>query len=69
MESSVEWKDVYGGLLKALSFGLIISWVCTYKGYHTTMSAEGLGTATTEAVVLSSVLILIWDYFLTSVLM
>ena len=69
MESSVEWKDVYGGFLKALSFGVIISWVCTYKGYHTTMSAEGLGTATTEAVVLSSVLILIWDYFVTSVLM
>ncbi len=69
MESSVEWKDVYGGFLKAISFGVIISWVCTYKGYHTTMSAEGLGTATTEAVVLSSVLILIWDYFVTSVLM
>jgi len=69
MESSVEWKDVYGGWLKALSFGVIISWVCTYKGYHTTMSSEGLGTATTEAVVLSSVLILIWDYFITSVLM
>jgi phospholipid/cholesterol/gamma-HCH transport system permease protein len=33
------------------------------------MSAEGLATATTEAVVLSSVLILIWDYFITSVLM
>jgi len=69
MESSVEWKDVYGGFLKAVSFGLIISWVCTYKGYNTTMSAEGVGTATTEAVVLSSVLILVWDYFLTSVLM
>ncbi|TAL11083.1 MAG: ABC transporter permease [Nitrospirae bacterium] len=69
MESSVEWKDVYGGFLKAISFGVIISWVCTYKGYNTTMSAEGLGTATTEAVVLSSVLILIWDYFITSVLM
>src|SRR5438094_2367501 len=69
MESSVEWKDVYGGFLKAISFGVIVSWVCTYKGYNTTMSAEGLGTATTEAVVLSSVLILIWDYFATSVLM
>src|SRR5437667_12033588 len=47
MESSVEWKDVYGGFLKAISFGVIVSWVCTYKGYNTTMSAEGLGTATT----------------------
>jgi len=69
VESAVEWKDVYGGILKSLSFGLIISLVCCYKGYYTRMSAEGLGTATTEAVVLTSVLILIWDYFLTSVLL
>ncbi|MFO0774471.1 MAG: MlaE family lipid ABC transporter permease subunit [Nitrospiraceae bacterium] len=69
IESAVEWKDIYGGFLKSISFGLIISWICTYKGYYTKMSAEGLGTATTEAVVLSSVLILVWDYFLTSVLL
>jgi phospholipid/cholesterol/gamma-HCH transport system permease protein len=69
MESSVEWKDVSGGILKALSFGMIVTWVCTYKGYNTSMSAEGLGKATTEAVVLASVLVLIWDYFLTSVLL
>ena len=69
MQSAVEWKEVYGGILKALSFGLIVTWVCTYKGYNTGMSAEGLGKATTEAVVLASVLVLIWDYFLTSVLL
>jgi phospholipid/cholesterol/gamma-HCH transport system permease protein len=69
IESAVEWKDVYGGMLKSISFGIIVSWVCCYKGFYTRMSAEGLGKATTEAVVLSSVLILIWDYFLTSVLL
>lgn len=69
IESAVEWQDVYGGILKSLSFGLIISWVCCYKGFYTTLSAEGLGKATTEAVVLTSVLILVWDYFLTSVLL
>ena len=69
MESSVEWKDVYGGILKSISFGLLVTWVCCYKGYYTRMSAEGLGKATTEAVVLSSVLVLVWDYFLTSVLL
>ena len=68
-KSAVEWKDVYGGILKSISFGLIISWVCCYKGFYTKQSAEGLGTATTEAVVLSSVLILVWDYFLTSLLL
>ena len=69
IESAVEWRDVYGGILKSISFGVIISWVCCYKGYFTKMSAEGLGKATTESVVLASVLILVWDYFLTSVLL
>jgi phospholipid/cholesterol/gamma-HCH transport system permease protein len=69
VESAVDWKDVYGGILKSISFGLIVSWVCCYKGYYTGMSAEGLGKATTEAVVMSSVLILVWDYFLTSILL
>ena len=69
IESAVEWKDVYGGMLKSFSFGLLITWVCCYKGYYTKMSAEGLGTATTQAVVLSSVVVLVWDYFLTSVLL
>jgi len=69
IESAVAWEDVYGGIFKSVSFGLIISWVCCYKGYFTRLSAEGLGKATTEAVVLSSVFILVWDYFLTSVLL
>ena len=69
IESAVEWRDVYGGIIKSISFGLIVSWVCCYKGFYTSLSAEGLGKATTEAVVLTSVLILIWDYFLTSVLL
>jgi len=69
LEASVDWQDVSGGILKSISFGLIVSGVCCYKGYHTRSSAEGLGKATTEAVVLCAVLILAWDYFLTSVLL
>jgi phospholipid/cholesterol/gamma-HCH transport system permease protein len=69
MEKSVEWKDVYSGILKSFSFGVIIAWVCCYKGYHAGHGAEGVSRATTSAVVMSSVLVLIWDYFLTSVLL
>ena len=69
MEKSVEWKDIYSGILKSLSFGAIIAWVCCYKGYCAGHGAEGVSRATTAAVVMSSVLILIWDYFLTSVLL
>jgi phospholipid/cholesterol/gamma-HCH transport system permease protein len=60
--------DISIGFWKSLSFGLIISWVCCYKGFYTRFGAEGVSKATTEAVVLSSVWILICDYFLTSVL-
>ena len=69
MEKSVEWKDVYSGMIKSLSFGVIIAWVCCYKGYYAGHGAEGVSRATTTAVVTSSVLILVWDYFVTSVLL
>jgi phospholipid/cholesterol/gamma-HCH transport system permease protein len=69
MEKSVEWKDVYSGIVKSISFGLIIAWVCCYKGYYAGHGAEGVSRATTGAVVMASVTVLIWDYFLTSVLL
>jgi phospholipid/cholesterol/gamma-HCH transport system permease protein len=61
--------DIATGIYKALVFGLVVMWVCCYKGYHAERMATGVSRATTEAVVLSSVLILVWDYFLTSVLL
>ena len=69
MEASVEWKDVANGFVKSVAFGMIIAWVCTFKGYFTGRGAEGVSQSTTSAVVLSSVLVLIGDYFLTSVLL
>jgi phospholipid/cholesterol/gamma-HCH transport system permease protein len=62
-------QDIMIGIWKALVFGLVVMWVCCYKGYHAQRMATGVSRATTEAVVLSSVLILAWDYFLTSVLL
>jgi len=69
MEASVEWHDVANGFLKSVVFGLVIAWICTYKGYFTERGAEGVSQSTTSAVVLSSVLVLIGDYVLTSVLL
>jgi phospholipid/cholesterol/gamma-HCH transport system permease protein len=68
MKTFVDWSDLMTGYWKALSFGLIVPWVCTYKGFYCGHGAEGVARATTQAVVLSSVLILVWDYFLGSVL-
>ena len=69
MEKSVVWRDVYSGFAKSFSFGVIIAWISCYKGYYADRGAEGVSKATTESVVLTSVLILVWDYFLTSVLL
>ena len=46
---------------------LLIGWVCCYKGYHSRFGAEGVSAATTQAVVNASVLILVCDYLVTSV--
>ncbi|MBW2646560.1 MAG: ABC transporter permease [Deltaproteobacteria bacterium] len=62
----LELDDIFNGLIKAACFGLILSLVGCYKGFYTSGGAEGVGKATTEAVVLASVSILISDYFLTA---
>jgi phospholipid/cholesterol/gamma-HCH transport system permease protein len=68
MQTFVDMTDIMTGFWKSLSFGVIVTWVCTYKGFNVSRGAEGVARATTQAVVLSSVLILVWDYFLGSVL-
>lgn len=64
----VEVRDVIQGLIKAAAFGLLLSVIATFKGYHAIGGAEGVGRATTQAVVNTIVLVLISDYFLTLVI-
>jgi phospholipid/cholesterol/gamma-HCH transport system permease protein len=61
--------DITLGLNKSLIFAVIVMWVCCYKGYHAERMATGVSRATTEAVVLSSVLILAADYVVASLLL
>jgi len=61
-------KDLLSGLLKAFVFGNIIGTMGCYFGMATEGGAEGVGTATTRAVVSSCVLVLVSDYLLASVL-
>ncbi|HEU5195702.1 MAG TPA: MlaE family lipid ABC transporter permease subunit [Methylomirabilota bacterium] len=68
MQTFVDMADIMTGFWKSVTFGIIVTWVCTYKGFHVARGAEGVAAATTQAVVLSSVLILVWDYFLGTVL-
>jgi phospholipid/cholesterol/gamma-HCH transport system permease protein len=64
----LDLEDVYVGLLKACIFGMIIATIGCYQGMNTRGGAEGVGKATTNAVVISSLLILIANYFTTALL-
>ncbi len=62
----VDADDVIGGILKSFFFGIILALICCHRGYRTRHGAEGVGRATTQAVVIASVAILVLDYFLTA---
>jgi phospholipid/cholesterol/gamma-HCH transport system permease protein len=64
----VDLEDIYNGLAKAACFGVILAVISCYKGFYAKGGAEGVGRATTETVVMSSITILIADYVLTSLM-
>ena len=66
--NNTEVKDIWFGLVKALVFGGVVGLIGSYKGFNTEGGAEGVGKATTGAVVVSCMLILILDYFLSALL-
>jgi phospholipid/cholesterol/gamma-HCH transport system permease protein len=68
IQERVMLSDITGGLIKAAFFGLIFSWVGTYNGYQTSGGARGVGIATTQSVVVGSIMILAANYFLSSLL-
>ncbi len=59
-------EDFIGGIWKSLVFGGLVSLVAVYFGFHAKPTGAGVGTATTNTVVLSSVLILVFDFIMTS---
>ena len=64
----LERSDVNSGLIKAAFFGFIITAMGCYQGYYSKGGAQGVGKATTNAVVSASILILIANYLLTAIL-
>ena len=61
-------KDFMGGVWKSIVFGGLVSLIAVYFGYYAKPTGEGVGTATTRTVVMSSVLVLIFDFIMTSFL-
>ncbi|GIW41404.1 MAG: ABC transporter permease [Candidatus Binatia bacterium] len=67
LETNVDFvDDVLGSLLKALVFGALVGLVATYRGYTAAPTSAGVSSATTSTVVVGSVTILVFDYFITA---
>jgi phospholipid/cholesterol/gamma-HCH transport system permease protein len=64
----LETMDVVSGLIKSSVFGLIVAITGSYFGYYSNKGAQGVGAATTRAVVLADMLILLFNYFITELL-
>jgi phospholipid/cholesterol/gamma-HCH transport system permease protein len=60
--------DIYTGIIKGAVFGAIIALMGCYNGYESKGGAQGVGNATTNAVVSSSILILICNYIITGMI-
>ncbi len=75
MQDSVTNHDIRLGLIKSVVFGLLVVWICTGRGFFVQkirgagFGAESVSRVTTQAVVLSSISVLIFDYLLTAVLL
>jgi phospholipid/cholesterol/gamma-HCH transport system permease protein len=63
----LEARDVESGLWKAGAFGFIVALMGCYNGFNSKGGAQGVGAATTNAVVAASILILVTDYLMTGI--
>jgi phospholipid/cholesterol/gamma-HCH transport system permease protein len=69
MQNAVDFKaDVENGIIKSVVFGTVITWVAVFQGIDCIPTSEGIGRATTNTVVYSSLAILGLDFFLTAVM-
>lgn len=69
MQASVDFdEDVMNGMIKAVVFGLVCTWIAVFQGYDSIPTSEGLSTATTKTVVYSSLAVLGLDFLLTAVM-
>lgn len=69
MQAAVQfYEDVVKGLIKSVVFAVVVTWIAVYQGYASVPTSEGIGKATTQTVVISSLAILGLDFVLTALM-
>lgn len=68
VRNGIDTKDIIGGIIKPVFFGLIIGSISCFRGLSTTGGTVGVGRSTTNAVVQSSIVVIIFDFFLSKAL-
>jgi len=69
MQQAVDFgEDVVNGMIKALVFAFVVSWIALYQGYSCVPTSQGISIATTRTVVYSSLAILGFDFILTALM-
>ena len=66
MRLSVDSADIYEGIVKSISFGIVASLIAVWEGYNAIPTAEGVGRATTRTVVITAISVLILDFMITA---
>jgi phospholipid/cholesterol/gamma-HCH transport system permease protein len=68
VRAGITTEDLVGGIIKPLFFGLIIGSIACYKGLSTTGGTVGVGRSTTNSVVLASIWVIVFDFFISKAL-
>ena len=68
VRTGISTSDLLGGIIKPIFFGVIIGSVSCYKGLSTSGGTVGVGRSVTNAVVISSIWVIIFDFFLSKML-
>lgn len=69
MQDGVDvWKDIANGVIKSFVFGVAVTFIALYQGYHAAPTPEGVARATTRTVVLGSLMVLWLDFLLTALM-
>ena len=67
MQQALDINDIYEGIIKSFVFGVVASLLAVWEGYNALPTPEGVGRATTRTVVITAIVVLIFDFMITAV--